>query len=204
MLKTILFDMGNVLVYFSHERMVKQIAEVCGQQAESVGEFLLDSGLQWEFERGLIGEGEFHRRVEAFAGRDVDYRDLLQAGADIFWRNDSILPVLDGLKTLGVRLVVLSNTCASHFEFVRRRFDCLGYFDDFVLSCEVGAIKPEPAIYEAALERIACAPSECFYTDDVERNVEAARAFGLRAHVYTDADALVAQLDDLGLALPKQ
>ena len=90
--------------------------------------------------------------------------------------------------------MLLSNTSAFHFEFIQRRWDVLQRFDEFVVSYRVGAIKPEPAIFEAALRAIRCAPQECFYTDDIPAYVEMARSYGLQAEVFTGADELVRQL----------
>ena len=98
--------------------------------------------------------------------------------------------------------MLLSNTSVAHFEFVRERYGVLDRFDEFVLSFEVGAMKPEPAIYEAALRAIRCAPGECFYTDDILDYVTAGRRFGLQAEVFTDVPSLRRHLEERGLEVP--
>ncbi len=72
-------------------------------------------------------------------------------------------------------------------------------FDACVLSYQVGAVKPEKAIFRAALDAIGCLPAECFYTDDVVQYVEAGRAFGLLAEVFTGVPSLVRKLQGLGV-----
>src|SRR5690606_35053307 len=119
-----------------------------------------------------------------------DFESLRLAVSDIFTLNEPMVPLLDALKARGHRLVLLSNTCVSHFEFASARFDVLQRFDDFVTSFTTGAIKPERAIFESALRRIECEPEECFYTDDIAQYVEVGRSFGLQGEVFTDADAL--------------
>ena len=200
-IRTFLFDMGNVLVHFSHERMCAQMGALCGRSGLEICALLFDTGLQGEFERGHVSEPEFHRRLEKAVGRPLEFEGLRQAGSDIFQLNSSIVGVLDALRGRGHRLVLLSNTSISHYEFVRERFDLLDRFDDFVLSFRVGALKPDAAIFAAALEAIHCDPAECFYTDDIPAYVEAGRRFGLRAEVFTDTIALLGQLRDLGIAL---
>lgn len=200
-IKTILFDMGNVLVFFSHQRMCQQIGTLCGASHEDVRRQVFDSQLQWDFERGRISEQQFHRELELIFGRAIELDELRHATADIFDLNESILPVLDRLKERGLRLVLMSNTCITHYDWVQARFDVLDRFDDLVLSYEVGAIKPEEAIYEAALERIGCRPDECFYTDDIAAYVQRGQAFGLRAEVFTGTDALIGQLQEHGISL---
>ena len=204
MLRTVLFDMGNVLVYFSHERMCAQIGALCGKSEAEIRRLLLDSGLQWKFERGRISETEFHREFEAAAGCSVKLVELIHAGSDIFELNEGVLPLLEELRGLKHRLVLLSNTSVSHFEHVRSQFDVLDYFDDFVLSYEVGALKPDTEIFHAAAKGIGCEPSEGFFTDDIEANVEAARRCGLDAEVFTGVGATIEQLRrrDVELTLP--
>lgn len=202
MIKTFLFDMGNVLVHFSHERMCDQMGRLCTKSGSEIREFLFESGLQWSFERGFLNEEQFHERFQTHAGQSIDQAALIEAGSDIFWINESLLPVLDALKQRGHRLVVMSNTSVSHFRFVQSRFDVLRRFDDFVLSYEVGAIKPEPKIYEAALDKIHCAPEECFYTDDIADYVIAGRKFGLQAEVFTDTASLRKHLSARDVELP--
>lgn len=198
-IRTFLFDLGNVLVHFSHERMCQQIGEVAGLTSESVMNLLFGMGVQYDFERGKIPEAEFHRRFEETLGRPIDQKALLRAASDIFWLNPDMPPILNQLRASGHRLVLLSNTCWPHIDFVRERFDVLDYFDAEVLSCAVGAIKPEPEIFRAAIEQIQCEPGECFYTDDVVPYVEAGAAHGLVAHAFDGAAGLQKRLASLGV-----
>lgn len=194
MIRTFLFDMGNVLVHFSHEQMCRQLGDLCHRSADEIENLLFRTGLQVQLERGVISEGEFQFQFEEAVGQRIDLDELLHAASDIFELNAPILPVLDELKRRGHRLVLLSNTSITHFEFIQRRFDVLNRFDDFVTSFEVGAVKPEPAIYETALKTIGCPPHECFYTDDIDEYVEEARKYGIQAEVFTGVTELLAQL----------
>jgi len=201
-IRSFLFDMGNVLVRFSHARMCAQIGALCGWSEAEIRRVLIDSGLQWDFERGLLSEQEFHHRLQKIVECDLDFEALRWAGSDIFTADAGIERIVAELSRRGHRLVVLSNTSVSHFEFVRRHFPILRHFDDFVLSYEVGALKPQPEIFQAALARIDCPPEHCFYTDDVPEYVAAGRSFGLQAAVYTAPDALRQALGLQGVELP--
>ena len=68
-----------------------------------------------------------------------------------------------------------------------------------MISGEIGAIKPEPRIYEALLERFAIDPLSAIFIDDVEVNAAAARPFGMHAIHFTGPAALRAELLALGL-----
>jgi putative hydrolase of the HAD superfamily len=78
------------------------------------------------------------------------------------------------------------------------------HFDVLVVSGEVGLRKPDPAIYELAAARLALPPQRIVFVDDLERNVEAARACGMVGIVHQqDAAATTAHvLAALGLADP--
>lgn len=199
MIRTVFFDMGNVLVHFSHERMCRQIGELCGRDADTIRRLLFDTGLQFDFERGRLSEAEMHERVQTAVGCELDYGRMVRAVSDIFHLNESIVPVVQAVKAHGLRTVLLSNTCVSHLNWVQSKFTILAGFDHFVTSCGVGAIKPEPAIFEAALAAAHCEPGECFYTDDIAEYVTAARTYGIDAEVYTDTLALVEHLRKRGI-----
>ncbi|MDX1966487.1 MAG: HAD family phosphatase [Planctomycetaceae bacterium] len=193
-LATIVFDLGNVLVHFSHDQMCAQIGTVCGRSGAQVQQLLIDSGLQWSFERGLISPVELHARLETLVEQTCDYDALRHAASNIFRLNTPMPAILDRLRELKYRLVLLSNTSVWHFEFIQQNFDLLSRFDDYVLSYEVGAVKPEAAIFQATIGKLQCAPAEAFYTDDIAKYVEAGRGFGLQAEVFTDAATLVRHL----------
>lgn len=201
MIKTLLFDMGNVLVFFSHERMCANIGRLCGRTASQVRTLLFDSNLNTEFESGRFTEQEFHARWQMLTERDIEFESLVTAGSDIFELNAPIVPVLDALRTQGFRLVLLSNTSISHFRWVSRQFSVLDRFDDYVLSYEAGAVKPDPAIFAAALRAIRCEPDECFYTDDIAAYVAEGRRHGLQAEVFTGVPTLLEHLAARGIEI---
>lgn len=194
LIRTFLFDMGNVLAFFSHDKMCEQMGGLCGRSRTEIQNLLIESGMQWEYERGKLTPAEFHSWFEQVVEKKVDFNALQTAGSDIFELNSTIIPVLDALKSQGYRLVLLSNTCVSHFEFIWKEFEVLQRFDDYVTSYTAGAIKPEPAIFECALEKIQCAPEEAFYTDDIAEYISHARQLGIQAEVYIDTETLIEQL----------
>lgn len=201
MLETCLFDLGNVLVMFSHDRMCRQLTELFQTDVSYIREALFEQRLQHRFERGHISETEFQSELERRFRTRVNFDDLRRAGADIFQLNEPIVPLLDELREAGHRLVLLSNTCISHYEWIRERFDILDRFDDYVLSFEVGACKPEPLIYQEALKAIACPPDRCFYTDDIQGHIEAAREHGLQAAQFLSVEQLREDLKTHGAEL---
>lgn len=198
-IKTCFFDMGNVLVNFSHKKMCRNIASLCGWDYERTRTFLLDDGRQWRLERGEITEEQFHAEFCEASGACLDIDRLRHAAADIFWLNESIVPVLHELKAAGQRLVLLSNTSITHIQFIERHYTVLDLMDDRVTSFEAGALKPESRIFEVALEKAQCAPEECFYTDDIAAYINKALTFGIHARLFTTTESLRQSLKELSV-----
>ena len=121
------------------------------------------------------------------------------AAADIFWLNESIVPVLHELKASGQRLVLLSNTSITHIQFIERHYTVLDLMDDRVTSFEAGALKPESRIFEVALEKAQCTPEECFYTDDIAAYINKALTFGIHARLFTTTESLRQSLKELSV-----
>ena len=201
MLRTILFDMGNVLVHFSHQRMCDQLALVSGEESSVIRDRLFETGLQAEFERGQIDESEYCHRLLKATDQPVEINRLREAGSDIFSPNKPMPGILDSLREQGLRLVLMSNTSVWHYNWVRESYNILDRFDEIVTSYGAGAIKPEPGIYEEAIKAIACSPEECFYTDDIPEYVEIGRQFGFQAEVFTEPANLLEHLSSRGIDL---
>ncbi len=202
MIQTIVCDMGNVLVHFSHERMCAQIGSLCGHTAAEIRTLVMDSGLNAEFERGFLNPEEMLVRLSGLVGQELELHAVANAYADIFTLNEPMLPLLDRLRDQGHRLVLLSNTSVWHFDFIWERYPILQRFDDFVVSYRVGALKPEPAIFDAVVSVLECPPEHAFYTDDIADYVRAGREHGLQAEIFTDAEAMRGHLADRGISLP--
>ncbi len=201
MLKTFMFDLGNVLVHFSHDQMYRQMGALCGLSGPELRGMFDESRILHCFETGQLNESGFHIAFQNLVGREVDFERLRLAGADIFTLHEAMVPLLSQLRANGFRLVMLSNTCISHFEHIQEQFPLLDQFDAHVLSYRTGCCKPETAIFDAAWRVIDCEPEECFFTDDLPENVAAARAYGFDAEVFIDARSFVENCRDRGLLL---
>ena len=201
MIRTLLLDLGNVLVPFSHERMCQQIGDLVGVDRASVQAATFDSGLLPPFERGEIDAAEFKNRLEAALDASFETEALHRAAADIFELSLPVRPLLDELRHQGYRLVMLSNTCTVHYDWLRSQCDIFAPFHALVLSFQVGAVKPEAAIFEHALQQIHCDPEECFYTDDIPAYVEAGLSFGLQAEVFTGLSSFREHLRARGVSV---
>jgi len=96
--------------------------------------------------------------------------------------------LLAALDEAGARLALLSNAPASFARFAERQ-DWARHFRVRVFSGDVGVAKPDAAIFETLLARLAAQPGDCLFLDDRQSNVDGARAVGLRAHRWLGVEA---------------
>lgn len=97
-----------------------------------------------------------------------------------------------------VKVAVLSNTIEEHALALQRE-GVYDHFNPVVLSCKIGTRKPEAKIFAKAARLTDSKPAQCLLIDDLEENVEGAIAAGFKAHLYTNRQELMLELQSLGL-----
>jgi putative hydrolase of the HAD superfamily len=103
------------------------------------------------------------------------------------------------LRQHGIRTAILSNMGDSVLENIEREFAWIHGFDALVWSFQLGLAKPDPAIYEHALEKLGTRPEETLFLDDKQVNIDAARELGIQALLFTRIDQLRQDLVAHGL-----
>jgi glucose-1-phosphatase len=201
MLKTLIFDLGKVIVPFDFERGYQRMAELTGLTAVEVRARVAATNSVVPYERGDLSTAEFVRTIGEALQHPFEVAHFQEIWSAIFLP-DTLLPeaLFAALKTR-YRLVLLSNTNDLHFRFIREHYPLLRYFDAYVLSHEVRAAKPDPRIYAAAIAAAGCAPHECFFTDDIADYVAGARAAGIHAVQFAGYETLLRDLREAGVAV---
>ena len=193
----IYFDLGNVILNFSHQLACQQISECAGVPFQRVWEVLFEGDLQKQYETGLISTAEFHRLFCEQTDSDAALPELLHAGSDIFELNVEISPVVTALASANCPIGILSNTCAAHWEHIVRKYrivrDC---FPVATLSYQVQSMKPDALIFEKAIDAAGVKPDQIFFMDDRPENVAGAIAAGFDAVEFHSAGQLASQLMD--------
>lgn len=194
MIRTIIFDLGRVIVPFDFQRGYDRMSPLCGLTPAEIPERLRTTDLVARFESGSIEPQQFVSELSGVLGLQCAYDDFCNIWSSIFLPETLISE--DLLKALHqrYRLVLLSNTNAIHFDMIQESYPLLKNFDEYVLSYKVGAMKPEPKIYEAAVRAARCRPEECFFTDDIPAYVEGARQYGIDAVQFESSDQIQREL----------
>lgn len=200
MIRAVISDLGRVVLWFDNNVFLRKLAEQAGRPFEEVKAVVHgDLGLIRAFDGGAVTPAGFHERVTAAVGADMTYADFFAIYNDIFTPNPAAIDVLSRVKGAGHKTLLLSNTDPERWDFVRRRFPEVLFFDGYVLSYECKLLKPDPAIYLAAARMAGAAPAECVFIDDMEENVKGAVETGLAGIRYEPETDLAAGLKELGL-----
>ena len=190
MIRTLIFDLGKVIVPFDFGRGYRAMEGICGLPAAEIPKRIGTTDLVIRFETGLVSPRDFVVELSNLLGLRVNYDQFCSIWSSIFLP-DTLIPD-EMLESLGrrYRMLLLSNTNAIHFDMIRERYPFVRHFDDLVLSHEVKAMKPSPVIYREAIARAGCRPEECFFTDDIEAYVEGARKEGIDAVQFVSLEKL--------------
>jgi putative hydrolase of the HAD superfamily len=155
----------------------------------------------FELEKGRITEAAFLAQLEAgleaHLGRPVSLDGF---GARLFAAlepNEPLFAYYRDLLGRGVRMAMLTNNVREWEQRWRALLPVDEVFELVVDSAFVGMRKPEPEIYALTLERLGLPAGACAFVDDLEINVDAARAAGMHGIHHRDTDATIAELEQL-------
>jgi putative hydrolase of the HAD superfamily len=193
--RAVVFDVGGVLEVNPATGWPERWAVRLGRSADELAERIerLWSG-------GDIGSAtltEIERRTAD--GLDLDDRALLELMKDAWAEylgslNRPLAEYFRGLRP-SFRTGILSNSFVGARERERDAYGFEEMCDAIVYSHEVGHLKPEPAAYRIACERLSVAPGEVLFLDDVQANVDGARAVGMRAITFLDARQAISDIE---------
>ena len=200
MIRNIVFDMGNVMIYFNKKIFLDR-AGVSGEDRTLLERVVFDS-LEWaRLDRGSLLEPEAEKLMcarlpERLHGYVHDF---------VYDWDKPLLPVRDmaplvrELKAKGYGIYLLSNAASRQHDYWP---DIPGSecFDGTLISADERLTKPEKEIYEFFLERFGLCPDECVFIDDNTMNAEGAFRCGMHPIVFhDDVDELRARLREEGV-----
>ena len=199
MTKAVIWDVGNVIVRWSPRTLYSKIftdpaecdrflAQVCTMDWHAP----TDCGVT------------FADNIAALSATHPHYAPQIAAWKDRWWEMFSgPIPeteaAIAALHARGVPQYVLSNMSHETFDGTVAMSPAFGLIDGLVISGREGVMKPDPAIFTLTCERYRLTPGETLFIDDSAKNVAAARAVGLQAHLFTDPAALWPALEAAGL-----
>lgn len=196
-MKALIFDFGGVLFDWRPADLLARVLPGRAGTPEAVAQwreaFFQGYEGDWgDFDAGLV---EVEALVQRIARRTGLAPDEVQRVVDAVPPALQPLPgswaLVKRLKSAGHRLHFLSNMPAPYADYLEQHHPALlGLFDSGVFSARVQVRKPQPRIFELALDRFGLAPEAGLFIDDHPANIDTAHALGLPGHLFTSAQAL--------------
>ncbi|MBM4372636.1 MAG: HAD family phosphatase [Deltaproteobacteria bacterium] len=194
---TLISDLGGVLLDFDNRLYEERLVMCTGRPLEEVRTVLAE-GLLEDLHLGRLNAEQFHRALGLRLGLSISLPELRELYSDIFVPRQDTVDLLRDLAPR-CRLCLLSNTNEIHWTWCRAKYPFLDLFSHHVLSHEVGAAKPDPAIYRRALKVLGEEPSSCVFFDDVWVYADTATALGLHGITFHSAAQIEHDLARLGV-----
>ena len=201
--KTVIFDMGGVLVDLDIEDCKKVFREELGYYGiDQIIDACHQKGIYGELEAGSLSADEFRNIVLAEAREGATAADVDHAMSHILV---GIAPYkAELLKRMAEKydLCMLSNNNPICLPYSRKMFEDAGVplekvFRKCYMSFEMKSLKPSAEFYKAVMSDIGRPSDEVIFIDDSQKNVDGAIAAGMPAVYYepgTDLSALLAQI----------
>lgn len=186
MIKTIIFDMGGVIITLDNEEAGKRFVALGLENFNELMNPYKQNGINGDLEEGKLTEEEYRKEMSRMLGRVVTFEELRHCWLGYVKEVPANkLKVLRDLKEKGYRVVLLSNTNPYMSSFTDSE-DFSGdghpigdYFDAMYRSYEVKYMKPDESFFRYVLSKERVFPEETLFVDDGPRNVAAASELGI-------------------------
>lgn len=204
MVKTIIFDLGGVIMTIDNDEALRRFQDLGLKDAAKHLDPYCQNGIFGDLEEGKIDREEFRLRLGRLCGHAVSQEEC--AYAWLGYRKEVPQRNLDCLQQLrkdGYRVVLLSNTNPFMMEWADSNdFDSNGhaigyYFDAMYRSFEVRLMKPDENFFHHVLAAEQVLPEEALFVDDSPRNVAAASQLGIQTYCPVNGEDWTEHLPDM-------
>lgn len=132
----------------------------------------------------------FEKELGLSKGADFWHQKLLE----FFTPQKDVLEIYNEMRNKGFKLVLLSDQVKNLWEDIDKRYNISAYFDEIIISSDVGFSKPGQKIYKYALEKIGTRAQESIFIDDREENLDPAKQMGFKVILYKNPKQLYQDL----------
>jgi epoxide hydrolase-like predicted phosphatase len=194
-IKAVIWDMGGVLLRTEDATFREKLAQRVGMDRFQLEERVFggDAG-----RRAQRGEGSSEEHWQQL-GTELGVPDVQGLQVEFFAGDRLDMQLIEFIRSLRPRYRVglLSNALTDLRPFLTDILQIGGDFDELIISAEVGLMKPDPRIYQIALQRLQVAPEEAVFIDDFQHNIDGAQAVGLHGIRFINTDQVLADLQAL-------
>ena len=189
MIKAILFDFFDTIAADFYRVWLER------NHYSRTGEFL---DVAQAVDRGDISLNEWYARLSKLSGQPADtIRQEFETKTQL---NDSMIELIDQLRD-GYQIGLVTNSPQGLVRKILQINNIERYFDEIVISGEIGLIKPDPKIFKVALKKLNLSATEVVFVDDLENYLEGAKQAGIPGILFTDIDQLKSDLRKAGVTI---
>lgn len=187
MIKNIIFDMGGVLIDYNPEKALYSLFDK--ETADILLKEIFRNQVWADKDRGIITSDEIMEQKRSAIPESV-YEKTAEMVNNFYPYMPPFENMYDFVKQLkdnGYGIYLLSNASLDFHEN-RKGIRALSLFDGVIVSADYKLLKPEKEIYETLYREFSLDPAECYFIDDVQKNIDGARATGMDGHCYYHGD----------------
>jgi putative hydrolase of the HAD superfamily len=203
-LQAVIFDYGEVLSGPPDPEAHRKLLAISGVSEEPFEKAYWAHRL--DYDADILNGQTYWQTVARDTGGEFTAQQivqLLEVDARMWMNlNPAMMAWIPRIKAAGFRLGILSNMGHGVLEHLRTSFSWLSQFDQLTWSCELGVVKPDPAIYLHTIKKLNVKPEQALFIDNLQRNIAGAEEVGLRAALFENAEQLQRDLKRRGFPLP--
>ena len=198
MIKAIIFDFGGPIVDWEAgmNAVYRKHEDHRNLERDTLHKFFSDYIVG-----GLVGDfhivADFYEKTKPSIDMTVEELNevLNEANSTMYVRPERISYTEELRKKY--KIALLSNFTNGLEKFLEEVFNIYHLFDLVVSSYNLKIKKPDPRIYEYALEKLGIQPEEAIFIDDLEENVKGAEAVGIKGIIFKNSEQCKLDLDNI-------
>ena len=195
-IKAVFFDLGGVIVRTEFQAPRQKLADRLGIDYDDLSKLIFDSESSVRASTGELSSEQHWISVIQRLKRPDSERQTIR---DEFFAGDIVdRTLVEYIRSLRrkYKTGLISNAWSDLRDFIlREKF--ADVFDEMIISAEVRAMKPDPKIFQIALERFGVKPKEAVFVDDFYANIEGCEKVGMKGVHFKDAESTLEQLKKL-------
>ncbi len=195
-IKAVIWDFAGVLLHTVKGDFNSTLADRLDVPVEMI-ERVINSEENNRWDRGEIDDDVFYSFLLQELNLPQEKKNVIASFVvNDFYVEAELLEYIRELRKSYVS-VLLTNFPAHLHDFIKTNWIITGAFDHILASCDLKLLKPDPRIYQLALERAGCRAEEAVFIDDREVNIQGAAAVGIPALLYRDTPQVIAELQKI-------
>ncbi|MBN2789010.1 MAG: hypothetical protein JXR69_02325 [Candidatus Delongbacteria bacterium] len=196
-MKTLIFDLGNVLINVDTDKLINKLKDTFVLSIEEMENF--EKAHHHSFYTGRISGMEFYQKFKSTSQTDVTYDDFATLWSNIFSYNKEMIEYISKLPVDDIRIVIASNTDPIHIGHIKENFPLPFEYSEF-FSYDEGFIKPEDGFYIKLISKYSIDLKNAIFFDDLEQNIKGALKNRITSYLHKDTSLTIKRIQNfLGL-----